>query len=111
MNVVDRQRECSFFFPAVVKKGDISIGINTGGSSPVVSARIRRETEENLPDYYADITRQLGLLREGLKERMPDESRRRRFLKEVAAKAFAAERPLSQEEIDLLAGGTDIQGG
>lgn len=111
VNVVDRQRECSFFFPAVVKKGDISIGINTGGSSPVVSARIRRETEENLPDYYADITRQLGLLREGLKERMPDESRRRRFLKEVAAKAFAAERPLSQEEIDLLAGGTDIQGG
>lgn len=103
VNVVDRQSECSFFFPAVVKKGDISIGINTAGSSPVVSARIRRETEQNLPDYYAGIARQLGRLREGLKERMPDESKRRRFLKEAAKEAFAAERPLTKEEIDRLA--------
>lgn len=100
VNVVDEQSECSFFFPAVVKKGDISIGINTGGSSPLVSARIRKQTEENVPDYYADIARQLGQFREGLKERMPKESERRRFLKEVAARAFELERPLTAEEID-----------
>ena len=100
VNVVDQQSECTFFFPAVVKKGDISIGINTGGNSPLVSARIRRETEENVPDYYADIASQLGRLREGLKERMPDESERRRFLKEAATLAFEAGRPLTAEEID-----------
>ena len=99
VNVVDDQSECSFFFPAVVKKGEISIGINTGGSSPIVSARIRQETEENLPDYYADIAGQLGQLREGLKEKMPEEAVRRRFLKKVAAGAFVAERPLTPEEI------------
>ena len=104
VNVVDEQSECTFFFPAVVKKGDISIGINTGGSSPLVSARIRKETEENVPDYYGDIASQLGRLREGLKEKMPDETQRRRFLEKVAAQAFAAGRPLSSKEISKITG-------
>lgn len=99
VNVVDAPGECSFFFPAVVKKGEISIGINTGGRSPLVSARIRRETEENVPDYYADIADQLGQLREGLKDKMAEEGRRRRFLKEAAGKAFEEKRALTGEEI------------
>ena len=51
VNVADAPEECTFFFPAVVKKGDISIGVNTGGKSPAVSSQVRRDIEKAIPDY------------------------------------------------------------
>lgn len=100
VNVADEPRECTFLFPAVVKKGDISIGINTGGQSPVVSGRIRREIGQQIPDYYADIAGQLGELRTAIRGKLPKESDRRRLLRKAAALAFHKERVLSQEEIE-----------
>lgn len=102
VNVVDAPEECSFLFPAVVKKGNISIGINTGGQSPIVSRRIREDVDTMIPDYYADIAEQLSDLRRLLKDRVMEEGVRRRALKEVAAAAFAEERPLAKEEIGSL---------
>ena len=99
VNVVDAPAESTFLFPAVVKRGDISIGINTGGDSPLVSKRIRQEIEKYIPDYYAEIARQLGQIRTGIKERIPDESLRRRFLSGLSGAAFSLERPLTEEEI------------
>ncbi|MBQ9155649.1 MAG: bifunctional precorrin-2 dehydrogenase/sirohydrochlorin ferrochelatase [Eubacterium sp.] len=99
VNVVDEPKECSFLFPAVVKKGPVSIGINTGGDSPIVSRRIREEAEKLIPDYYGDIALQLGDLRRRLKDRFPEEAVRRRILKEAAQEAFCNQRVLSEEEI------------
>ena len=102
VNVVDAPSECTFLFPAVVKKGNISVGINTGGQSPIVSAWIRRETEENIPDYYADIADQLGVLRQEIRERIPQVEMRRAFLKKAAALAFEKKRALTEKEIEEL---------
>jgi siroheme synthase-like protein len=102
VNVVDAPSECTFLFPAVVKKGNISVGINTGGNSPIVSARIRRETEENIPDYYADIADQLGDLRQEIRERIPEVEMRRAFLKKAAGLAFEKGRALTEKEIEEL---------
>jgi siroheme synthase-like protein len=102
VNVVDEPSECTFLFPAVVKKGNISVGINTGGQSPIVSARIRRETEENIPDYYADIADQLGALRQEIRERIPEVGMRRTFLKKAAALAFEKGRALTEVEIEEI---------
>lgn len=102
VNVVDAPQECSFLFPAVVKRGDISIGINTGGKSPVLSSRIREDIEKVVPAYYADIARQLGNLRNWLKEHVPEEKERRRILKTAAAQAFVKESPLEETEIKTI---------
>ena len=102
VNVADAPEECTFFFPAVVKKGDISIGVNTGGKSPAVSSQVRRDIEKAIPDYYEAIADQLGVLREYVKshvERGPD---RRKILKQAAASAFLNERTLSQNEINTI---------
>lgn len=102
VNVVDAPEECSFFFPAVVKKGDISVGVNTGAKSPVVSSHIRKKIEKTVPDYYADIVNQLGELREYVKEHFEEESDRRNILKMVAAVSFEKKRTLSWKEIETM---------
>lgn len=102
VNVADAPEECTFFFPAVVKKGDISIGVNTGGKSPAVSSQVRRDIEKAIPDYYEAIADQLGVLREYVKSHVEQEPDRRKILKQAAASAFLNERILSQNEINTI---------
>ena len=102
VNVADAPGECTFFFPAVVKKGYISIGINTGGKSPAVSSQVRRDVEAAIPGHYAMIAEQLGSLREYVKSRIKEEPLRRKILKQAAAEAFSHERILSQDEINTI---------
>jgi siroheme synthase-like protein len=102
VNVVDAPGECTFLFPAVVVRGDISIGINTGGNSPIVSREIRRHIEQAVPEYYGEITAQLGQLREYVKEHFPEEKDRRALLSRTAAEAFGKERPLTEDEIRVI---------
>jgi precorrin-2 dehydrogenase/sirohydrochlorin ferrochelatase len=45
INAVDQPADCNFFFPSVVKKGDLSIAISTSGKSPALAKRIREELE------------------------------------------------------------------
>lgn len=102
VNVADAPEECTFFFPAVVKKGDISIGVNTGGKSPAVSSQVRWDIEKAIPDYYEAIADQLGVLREYVKSHVEREPDRRKILKQAAASAFLNERTLSQNEINTI---------
>lgn len=99
VNVIDAPQECTFLFPSVVKRGDISIGINTAGKSPIISKQIRKNIEEAVPDYFAEIADQLGEVRRYVKEYISDEKDRRRILTNTAAKAFSLGRVLSEEEL------------
>ena len=61
VNVVDDPELCTFFFPALVRQGRLSVGISTGGASPAAGAYLREAVAEVLPeamdeilDYLAD---------------------------------------------------------
>lgn len=102
VNVADSEAESSFIFPSVVRKGDISIGINSGTGSPTVSKHIRKQIEKAVPDYYADIAVFMGELREYVKANFKDESQRRYILKTAAAQTFSEERVLNEKEIEEI---------
>ena len=99
VNVADSEAESSFIFPSVVRKGNISIGINSGTGSPAVSKQIRCQIEKAVPDYYADIAIFMGELRQYVKANFEEEAMRRYILKTAAAKAFSKERVLTENEI------------
>lgn len=99
VNVIDAPEECTFLFPSVVKKGDISIGINTSGKSPIISRQIRKNIEEAVPDYFEQIADQLGIVRLYVKENISEEKTRREILTGIAARAFSLERALTKEEL------------
>lgn len=58
VSVCDSQPESSFFFPALITRGELSVGICTNGASPAVSKQVREVIEMVLPEDFGDrITR------------------------------------------------------
>lgn len=108
VNVVDEKELCSFYFPSIVKRGDVVAAISTGGSSPALAARLRRELETQIPDSYGRAAKQLGACREYVHEQVTDAGQRKRVFEELLAcaldreEADSAEDMLSREIIDRV---------
>src|SRR5690242_5462528 len=76
-NMVDVPELCDFFYPAVVRRGDLQIAISTAGQSPLLSQRIRKRLEQQFGPEYAGWVEQLGKLRrEVLSSDLPAERKR-----------------------------------
>jgi precorrin-2 dehydrogenase/sirohydrochlorin ferrochelatase len=90
-NAVDDPEHCDFFYPAVVRRGDLQIAISTNGSSPALAARLRRELQEQFGPEWGFWVQQLSRMRrELLGKEMPVTTRRRRLLRMASAEAFKA---------------------
>src|SRR5262249_12630654 len=90
-NVVDDAARCDFYYPAVVRRGNLQIAISTDGRSPALAQRLRRELENQFGPEYANWIEQLGQEREELFAREIDPEYRRRLLHEQAGReAFEA---------------------
>lgn len=76
VNVVDDQRACTFLFPALVKRGPLSIGISSGGTCPAAAIYLKNQIAGTLPENLEEILDYLHGLRPALKAAAPDESRR-----------------------------------
>lgn len=48
-NVVDQPQLCDVVVPSIVARGDVAIGISTGGAAPVLGRRLRERIEALLP--------------------------------------------------------------
>jgi precorrin-2 dehydrogenase/sirohydrochlorin ferrochelatase len=59
-NVVDVPEYCDFFYPAVVRRGDLQIAISTAGQSPSLAQKLRQQLERQFGDGYAAWVEQLG---------------------------------------------------
>ena len=86
VNVADSREESTFLFPAVVRRGRLSVGISTGGASPAAAAHVRRTLEEQ---------------REAGKDALPP-SRRRRWFSRLLSAALEKGRPLTSKETESL---------
>lgn len=102
INAVDDRDACSFLFPALVRRGDLSIGICTAGASPSFAAFLRIRIDAMLPEQTAPLLESLAALRETVQSVLPDESSRAAFFDQVITKSLAARRALSSSETDAL---------
>ena len=82
-NVVDDKEKCGFIFPALVKKGDISIGVSSSGSSPVFSKYIKEKIDEILSESELEKGRILSDCREKVRRELPTESQRKAAFEEI----------------------------
>jgi precorrin-2 dehydrogenase / sirohydrochlorin ferrochelatase len=90
-NVVDVPEQCDFFYPAIVKRGDLQIAISTSGQSPSLAQRLRQQLEDQFGLTYAKWVAELGeTRREILKSRLTSEQKHE-LLKSLASReAFEA---------------------
>jgi siroheme synthase-like protein len=66
LNVVDVPEACTFISPAVVTRGELQVAVGTGGASPGLSARVRRDLERVFGPEYAPYVAILGAVRRAL---------------------------------------------
>lgn len=77
-NAVDEPERCDFYFPAVVRRGELQIAISTGGLSPALAQRLRKELEQQFGPEWEEWVAQLGRTREELQGiPMPPEQRKK----------------------------------
>lgn len=69
VNVVDNPALCSFIFPAVLKREDLSIAISTDGKAPFLAAHLRIILENIFPDHWRKIVKLAGEFRRKVLDR------------------------------------------
>jgi uroporphyrin-III C-methyltransferase/precorrin-2 dehydrogenase/sirohydrochlorin ferrochelatase len=79
VNVVDRPELSDFIMPAVVDRGEVVIGISTGGASPVLAQRVRAWIEDALPSNLDRLAAFARRFRAAVQTRVADNAARRRF--------------------------------
>ena len=55
VNAADDPAHCTFILPALVRRGDLTVAVSTGGSSPALARAIREELEAYLTAEYATL--------------------------------------------------------
>jgi len=83
-NSVDDPERCDFYCPAIVRRGQLQIAISTGGNSPALAQRLRRELEEQFGPEYEDWVRSLGEARVSLFARALSPPERRSWFHTIA---------------------------
>ena len=102
VNVVDDKEHCSFLFPCLVQKGELSVGISTGGASPSAAIWVKEQVNDVLPAELDAILAWLEALRPRLKGAIPDETHRAALFSALFRACLAAQRPLTQEELTAV---------
>jgi precorrin-2 dehydrogenase / sirohydrochlorin ferrochelatase len=90
-NVVDVPDLCDFFYPAVVRRGDLQIAVSTAGQSPSLAQKIRQQLEEQFGPGYAAWVAELGETRKLILASDLDKERKLDLLHSLASReAFEA---------------------
>ncbi|HXM21920.1 MAG TPA: bifunctional precorrin-2 dehydrogenase/sirohydrochlorin ferrochelatase [Terriglobales bacterium] len=90
-NVVDVPEQCDFYYPAVVRRGDLQIAISTSGQSPSLAQKLRQQLERQFGPGYARWVAELGETRRKVLASDLDQERKRFLLQSLASvEAFEA---------------------
>jgi precorrin-2 dehydrogenase / sirohydrochlorin ferrochelatase len=80
-NVVDQPDLCNFITPALVTRGALQISVSTGGGSPTLTQRIKREVAELIGEEYGVLLELATEMRAEAKNRIADFERRKEALR------------------------------
>ena len=86
INAVDDPPFCDFYFPSIVRRGDLQIAISTAGASPALAQRLRKEIDALLPLDAGEWLAELGNLRREILQREPANQARRELLHQLASR-------------------------
>jgi len=86
INAVDDPPFCDFYFPSVVRRGELQIAISTAGASPALAQRLRKEINALLPLDAGDWLAELGNLRREVLQLEPLNEARKQLLHQLAGR-------------------------
>jgi len=80
-NVVDQPDLCDFITPALVTRGGMQISVSTGGGSPTLAQRVKREVAALIGEEYGVLLQLAAEMRAEAKGRVADFERRKEVLR------------------------------
>ena len=69
VNCADDPPHCDFILPAVIRQGDLTVAVSTGGASPAAARAVREELEGYFTEDYARLVQVAAEVRAELKEK------------------------------------------
>lgn len=102
VNIVDDAQKCSFFFPALVKRGSFVAGFSTGGASPLAARFVRERMEEALPTGFAEVIEIMAAVRGRVQAAFAQSEKREQVLKRIFSLALEKNGNVSDEEIEEI---------
>jgi precorrin-2 dehydrogenase/sirohydrochlorin ferrochelatase len=63
INVVDVPSRCNFTLPSILRRGQLTISVSTGGTCPGLAKRIRQRLEDLFPSAYTAYLQIAGIAR------------------------------------------------
>jgi len=83
VNVADVPDDGNIIFGAIIDRAPLTIAINNGGASPVLSSILRQQLEQLVPKAYGQLSRLVGAYRPQVKAALPDTAHRSIFWHQV----------------------------
>lgn len=83
VNIVDSPELCNFIVPSVVERGALTIAISTGGKSPAMAKKLRKELEDRYGFEYAKFLNLMGNLRKRISSQIMDKKKREEIYKKL----------------------------
>lgn len=77
VNVVDQIQDCSFIFPAYVKRGEVVAAFSSGGQSPVMTQYLKAQIKPVMTEKLGELAACLGSLRDVVHSSVQTETARK----------------------------------
>jgi precorrin-2 dehydrogenase/sirohydrochlorin ferrochelatase len=84
-NVVDDPEHSDFYYGSVVRRGSLQIAISTGGHSPALARRLRRQLEGEFGTAYEEWLEEIGAIRKQLLAKRLSPRLRKALLHQLAS--------------------------
>jgi siroheme synthase-like protein len=106
VNVMDVIPQCNFHAVSVLRQGQLTIAVGTGGAAPALAATLRKKFEKGFGPEYAEFLEYAQALRPIVAERLPPERRADFWYSLIESNAITllrkGERALFEAKVHLL---------
>jgi precorrin-2 dehydrogenase / sirohydrochlorin ferrochelatase len=103
VNTVSEPENCTFFLPAILKNGPLTIAVSTAGSSPALARRIRDQLSADFGPQYGAFATLLQAIRPKIMARIKDQSKRKALFNYLSGEEFfALVKERSAAQVDQL---------
>jgi siroheme synthase-like protein len=91
-NSADDPKVSGFLVPAMVRRGPVTVGIGTRGTSPALARLLKERLDSWLEPGWGELAKMFGTMRQEVKERVNPIEKRQNFWRETALSVDKEER-------------------
>ena len=102
VNSATDKEDSNFIFPAVVVRGNVSVGVSSSSKTPSLTKHVRTKIDALLPEWYADFENRLKELRQMVRQELQTQAMRCDFMTAVTTYGAAHQGEISDAVVQEI---------